>query len=814
MSIKPHSQQTGRVFITLVGIDAEQDITKTAVSLVRHGYAVVPVTVGGKAPVCTLTAREITVRGSDHDCAFYHATTDDKEAQRVFARLGKNGARYNLGIVAGPSRLVIVDADTAAEVQAFINDWAQAEGDETILQHTPTVRTPGTRDDDGQWLHKDGGHFYFEVPEGERLPYDVKHVLKAPGGYDVKWGMSMVVAPPSVRPEGRYVPTGDVLPCPPFLLDKIHTHITEVTERRQARVSLTPNDDVAAWATSVTWDQLLAPRGWSDTGKLDKCACPIWTKPGGGRTSYKSATAHEPDCERYDNVEGHGPLHLWTTEPPAELEPFVLAGKQTITKLQFVAATEYGGDVGEAMTGLGIKETVDLYGWLEGADDRSADEVSDASAPGLLTADDSTDAQWSSTSASTNEDTESPSAASSGADESGGQQAYAEVLESQMYQVMKERGIPLVMAKEIKPELMKAELRHVVAETQRRTQAARNSDISTWLPSGTFADDFVNGAPEGAGPTVLHRTDGKALLYRGRVNTIVARRAAGKTWAGIAAVADVLQAGGKALYFDMEDARTEWRARFHAIGVDIDSAVRGGRAVWVKPEGMPQADMDVLLDYAGQFDLVVFDVMNRLTIRIGGDPDVANQQVMWLYDNLFDPLAARDTCVLVLDHPNRKGQKQGAELDDLSPGGGAAKMNNASGHVIAMIPTTPFTRERAGGVVRMVTLKDRCGHFEEGADVARLVGALDVRETLFMRLSVDMPGQGQQQDEDQLLLQKAKDRILVLLDKHGEASKRDLQSNISEKPRQKFSWALEELVAEGQIIEDNGRYRRADADDH
>ena len=114
----------------------------------------------------------------------------------------------------------------------------------------------------------------------------------------------------------------------------------------------------------------------------------------------------------------------------------------------------------------------------------------------------------------------------------------------------------------------------------------------------------------------------------------------------------------------------------------------------------------------------------------------------------------------------------------------------------------------------MVTLKDRCGHFEEGADVARLVGALDVRETLFMRLSVDMPGQGQQQDEDQLLLQKAKDRILVLLDKHGEASKRDLQSNISEKPRQKFSWALEELVAEGQIIEDNGRYRRADADDH
>lgn len=814
MSIEQHDEQAGRVFISLVGIDAEQDVTKTAVALVRHGYAVVPVKVGGKAPQCPLTAKELKVRGVDHDCGVHHAITDDNEARRVFDRLGTNGDRYNIGIVAGLSRLVIVDADTAAQVQALLTDWAQAEGDDLILRHTPTVHTPGMRDDEGQWLHKDGGHFYFTLPDGVDLPYDVMHVLKAPGGYDVKWGMSMVVAPPSVRPEGRYVPTGDVLPCPPFLLDMIRTHIAGVTERRQARAQVTSNEDVAAWATSVSWEQLLSPNGWTDTGKPDKCGCPIWTKPGGGRTSYKSATAHEPDCDRYDNIEGHGPLHMWTTEPPAELEPYVLAGKPTITKLQFVAAMEYGGDVGEAMTGLGIKETVDLYGWLEGADDRSADDVSEASAPGLLTADDSTNAQWSSTSASTNEDTESPFAGSGSADDSGGQQTYAKILESQMYQVMKERGIPSEMAKEIKPELMKAELRQVVVETRRRTAAARNSDISTWLPSSTFADDFINGAPEGAEPTVLHRADGKALLYRGRVNTIVARRAAGKTWAGIAAVADVLRAGGKALYFDMEDTRTEWRARFHAIGVDIDSAVREDRAVWIKPEGMPQADMDVLLDYAGQFDLVVFDVMNRLTIRIGGDPDVANQQVMWLYDNLFDPLAARDTCVLVLDHPNRKGQKQGAELDDLSPGGGAAKMNNASGHVIAMVPTTPFTRERAGGDVRMVTLKDRCGHFEEGADVARLVGSLDVGETIFMRLSLDMPSQEQQEDEDQVLLKKAKERILVLLDKHGASSKRDLQSNISEKPRQKFAWALEELLNEGLVVEEDSKYRRADADDH
>lgn len=114
----------------------------------------------------------------------------------------------------------------------------------------------------------------------------------------------------------------------------------------------------------------------------------------------------------------------------------------------------------------------------------------------------------------------------------------------------------------------------------------------------------------------------------------------------------------------------------------------------------------------------------------------------------------------------------------------------------------------------MITLKDRCGHFEEGKDVARLVGTLDVAETMFMRLSVDMPSQEQQEDEDQLLLNKAKSRILALLDTHGSSSKRDLQSNISEKPRKKFAWALEELLSEGLVVEEDGKYRRADADDH
>lgn len=203
-----------RIFLSLFGLDPGQDIRKTAVAAVRDGYAVVPVAVGGKAPVCTLTTRELQATGTDHDCGVHHAITDPEVANKVFTRLTKGGARINIGVVAGPSRLLVVDADTADEVQAFVSDWAEAEGDPGYLTHTPTVRSPGLMGDEGLWRHKDGGHFYFAVPDGVDLPWDVRGSMKADGGYDVRWGMSQTLVPPSVRPEGPYRATGDIVDAP------------------------------------------------------------------------------------------------------------------------------------------------------------------------------------------------------------------------------------------------------------------------------------------------------------------------------------------------------------------------------------------------------------------------------------------------------------------------------------------------------------------------------------------------------------------------------------------------------------------------
>ena len=60
-----------------------------------------------------------------------------------------------------------------AELQAFRATWLHhAHQDpannypvDSIAGMGPTVRSPGKRNPDGTWAHRDGGHWYFRVPD-------------------------------------------------------------------------------------------------------------------------------------------------------------------------------------------------------------------------------------------------------------------------------------------------------------------------------------------------------------------------------------------------------------------------------------------------------------------------------------------------------------------------------------------------------------------------------------------------------------------------------------------------------------------------
>lgn len=256
----------------------------------------------------------------------------------------------NFAIETAASRLVVVDCDTADQVSAFLSD----AGIDYAL--APTVRTPGALDAEGNWVHSEGGHFYFTLPEDVDLTPNAG-TWTAPGGYAVMWRDRYLLIPPSVRPEGPYVLAGQEYELPVWLEEKINTYgdiraPKDLSARTEEQMEL--GDAVDAWAESVTWSDILSPTGWTLTARTDKCGCDVWTAPG-DHGSPKSATTHDTGCElgRYSAV--NAPMHVWTDKPGDDFEKWISqTGSKTLSKLQAVAVTTYGGDVGKACAEMDV----------------------------------------------------------------------------------------------------------------------------------------------------------------------------------------------------------------------------------------------------------------------------------------------------------------------------------------------------------------------------------------------------------------------------------------------------------------------------
>lgn len=255
------------------------------------------------------------------------------------------GAPINFGVAVGPSKLIVVDCDTKAQLDAFLRDFGADPNT------PPTVRSPGQRDAQGHWAHSDGGHFYFTVDE--TLP-GYPGSITTPGEYAILWADRYVLIPPSVRPEGPYRLIGQDFPAPATITGLISRTVQAKIDKHIQAASPDVATAVDTWALSVSWDDILAPAGWTLAARPDNCGCDIWTAPG-DHASPKSATAHDTECSLGRYTTQNAPLHIWTDNPGTELEAWCAAsGTKTVSRLQAVAALQYGGKVGDAMRDLEV----------------------------------------------------------------------------------------------------------------------------------------------------------------------------------------------------------------------------------------------------------------------------------------------------------------------------------------------------------------------------------------------------------------------------------------------------------------------------
>lgn len=352
------------------------------------GLALFLVVPGGKQPAdCRTTQarnkaiKEAAEAGEPKPTGLHMATHNATHLGRWIDKYRKDrdpDTPVNMALEVGRSRLVVIDVDTVAELDAFRQTWAERSGDPALAWVAPTVSSPGVQDPEtGEWAHRGGGHFYFTLPEGLELPPETPSTItygEARAQWVARIKDAYVLIPPSQRKEGTYWVSGTDHAIPDWLLADILGNAEARGQRRAERAERVAKaaasgdvDEITAWTQATPWDDILEAAGWTPAGRADGCTCDIWTRPG-NNPSPKSATAHNSGCSDPRMNPDSPPIHIWSDNVEGGLADWVASHGKTLSKLQFIAATQHDGDVTAAMLALGIRP--------EGENSSHGDEMS------------------------------------------------------------------------------------------------------------------------------------------------------------------------------------------------------------------------------------------------------------------------------------------------------------------------------------------------------------------------------------------------------------------------------------------------------
>lgn len=204
-------------------------------------------------------------------------------------------------------------------------------------------------------------------------------------------------------------------------------------------------------------------------------------------------------------------------------------------------------------------------------------------------------------------------------------------------------------------------------------------------------------------PTLFARSDGAALFYGGKIHTLQAEPSSGKSWIALGIVAEVLDAGGAAVYVDYEDTSTGILGRLRTLSVPTDSLAARFRYMQIPGRFGPaeRLALDQLLAELNP-DVVVIDGVGEALSREGLSEDKADDVLRWT-DLIPRPIARTGAAVVMIDHVAKDPEQRGRWAR-----GSGAKLGAIDGAAYQVKVRAAFSRHRAGRV-DLVVAKDRPG---------------------------------------------------------------------------------------------------------
>ena len=285
-------------------------------------------------------------------------------------------------------------------------------------------------------------------------------------------------------------------------------------------------------------------------------------------------------------------------------------------------------------------------------------------------------------------------------------------------------------------------------------------------------------------PDVLFRNDGRALLYRGRINALIGESGSGKSWVSQAAIAQVIQMGQAAVVIDLEDHRGSYVARLRALGLSVEQ-IRS-KLRYISPEQGLGAQAGAYLAQLiedEQPGVVVIDSTGESMALQGIKPNDDDEVARW-FRLLPRAIAGLGPAVLLLDHlPKASDAPQGFAI-------GSQRKRAAIDGAMYRVDVGVAPVKGKTGRLKLVCAKDRAGNWQHGSTVAEVTVVDQERLT---NVTLGVPGDP---NRPTVLMERVSD----FLSKAGALTRTQIAQELKGK-RDYLYKAIDVLIAEGYATE-------------
>ncbi len=252
------------------------------------------------------------------------------------------------------------------------------------------------------------------------------------------------------------------------------------------------------------------------------------------------------------------------------------------------------------------------------------------------------------------------------------------------------------------------------------TASTTATTSSSWKPvdlAGILAGDSPKQPP-----TMLHRTDGQALLYPGKVNAFNAESETAKTWLALWAAAEEIDNGNHVVFIDFED-RPETAVE-RLLLFTLEPHQIASHFHYVRPDDPLDIAAHLALDELLADTRASLAIIDGITeaMSMNGLSLLDNEDIARFYALLPRRIAATGAGVINIDHlPKDTSNRKGGI-------GGQHKRAGVDGVILKLEPVKPFGRG-LHGVARLVVDKDRPGHVRSASVGGSFAGELHLDST-------------------------------------------------------------------------------------